>query len=95
MSEAYGQGGRIEALQSAIDALGSLVAETAAHEIGHALGLANPEDPDGSFHNATDGAGCLMDDGDSRPPGERMGLAGFAETRLCDEERAYLEQILP
>jgi len=95
VNEAYGQGGRIDALQSAIDALGSLVAETAAHEIGHALGLANPEDPDGSFHNATDGAGCLMDDGDSRPPGERMGLEGFARTRLCDEERAYLEQILP
>lgn len=95
VDEAYGDRGRIDDLDAAVDALGALIAETAAHELGHALGLANPEDPDGSFHNATDGAGCLMDDGDSRAPGERMGLRGFPQTHLCADERAYLESILP
>ena len=77
----------------AVRALSYLIAETAAHEVGHSLGLANPGGPAGAFHNPFDTPGCLMDAGADRPFGERAGLDGFAATRLFEEAAAYLERI--
>src|SRR5690606_5757868 len=53
----------------AVWVLGSVVGTTTSHEVGHALGLA---DPHGSrFHNLGDGPDRLMDQGGNRPFEER------------------------
>lgn len=88
-----GEVARNAVVADAVRALSYLIAETAAHEVGHSLGLANPDGPAGAFHNPFDTPGCLMDAGADRPFGERAGLEGFAGTRLCEESAAYLERI--
>ncbi len=49
LAEVQGTGGaaRVATVQRAIDALANIVGETAAHELGHSLGLANPYGPEG------------------------------------------------
>ena len=86
---------RVTQVVRARDAFANLVGETAAHELGHSLGLAEPYGSDTQFHNTGDTDGCLMDHGADRPFGERAGLEGFTETRLCGDAPAYLEEILP
>jgi len=86
---------RVAAIETAIHALSSLIADTAAHEFGHTLGLANPGLPDGPVHSLVDGEGCLMDAGDDRPFDERARLGGNPGARICDEDLAYLLHILP
>ncbi|MBX3184995.1 MAG: hypothetical protein KF915_20400 [Polyangiaceae bacterium] len=77
----------------AVHALGSLIGDTLAHELGHALGLAQPEGA--AFHHATDAPGRLMDSGDHRPFRERARLAGAAPVMFCTDSYAYLQRILP
>lgn len=85
---------RLDAIDRAIRALSSIVGETTSHELGHSLGLAQPYGPRTAFHNDADGDGCLMDRGGDRPLGERAEEPGFAATRFCYDEPAYLAEIL-
>jgi hypothetical protein len=84
---------RRRAAACAIWVLGSLIGTTTTHEIGHSLGLANP-DSDG-FHNFGDEPERLMDAGGNRPFKERAELDGEGPARFCDEEYDYLRRILP
>ena len=83
------------AVGRAIRALSSLIGETAAHELGHSLGLADPYGNKSTFHNPMPGEGCLMDSGVARPLGERMAEPGYAQTRFCGDAPGYLSDILP
>jgi len=76
----------------AIWVLGNLIGTTASHEIGHSIGLANP---DGSgFHNSGDEPNRLMDAGGDRPFAERAELFGKGPARLCDDEYHYLRDLM-
>jgi len=94
LEEVRGEGGRVGVVQRAVHALASIIGETAAHELGHSLGLADPYGPPTTFHNGSDDPGCLMDSGGARPFGERADEAGFAPTQLCHEAPRYLDAIL-
>lgn len=85
---------RAEAVRRAIDALSSIIGETAAHEIGHSLGMAQPFGSPTVYHNDFDGEGCLMDSGGDRALGERMALPGFTATHFCYDHPDYLSEIL-
>ncbi len=78
----------------AVWTLGSLIGSTASHELGHALGLANPTLPM-SFHNIGNGERRLMDDGGARPFEERAELLGQGPAMFCDSAYEYLRRILP
>ncbi len=80
-------------IECAVFVLGNLIGGTLSHEIGHSLGLANPY-MDG-FHNAGDAPARLMDAGGDRPFTERSELQGTAPGVFCDDEYAYLRQVLP
>jgi hypothetical protein len=86
-------GDRKQKIECAIYVLGNLIGGTLSHEIGHSLGLANPY-LDG-FHNAGDAPARLMDAGGDRPFPERAELLGTEPGVFCDDEYAYLRQILP
>jgi hypothetical protein len=96
LAEARGEGepARVEQVRAAIHALSSIVGETAAHEIGHSIGMAQPFGSATAFHNDSDAPGCLMDRGGHRPLAERAAQPGAAETRFCYDEPEYLGQIL-
>ncbi|GAB4196230.1 MAG: hypothetical protein OHK0013_03270 [Sandaracinaceae bacterium] len=85
---------RLAEIRRAIAALSSIIGETTAHELGHSLGMAQPYGPVTAFHRDEDGDGCLMDRGGDRPLGERAAQPGFARTIFCDDEPAYLREIL-
>lgn len=89
-----GDAARVAAVRRALDALAAMIGETAAHELGHSFGLADPFGSPTTYHNATDTPGCLMDSGGSRPLGERTAQPGFAPTHLCHDEPAYMDAIL-
>jgi hypothetical protein len=95
-AEIMGEGAaaRVASVDRALRALAAMVGETAAHELGHSLGLAQPYGSRTAFHSPFDSEGCLMDSGGSRPIGERTAQPGFAETRLCHDEPDYLDEIL-
>ncbi|MEM9191062.1 MAG: hypothetical protein AAGF12_17895, partial [Myxococcota bacterium] len=96
LAEVMGSGDatRVAQVDRAIRALASMIGETASHEVGHSLGLARPDGGANTFHNASNGEGCLMDSGGRRPLGERMAQPGFPETRFCEDHPEYLEEIL-
>ncbi len=77
----------------AVRAFGSLVGTTVAHELGHALGLADPEGA--AFHNLFDAPGRIMDAGVHRGFAERAELEGEGPARFCLEHFSYLQSILP
>jgi hypothetical protein len=84
---------RATAIACAVWAMGSLIGTTIAHEVGHSLGLANPYGE--GFHDAGDEPDRLMDGGGARPFAERAELGGQGPGRFCDDEYAYLREILP
>lgn len=86
---------RLGEIETAIHVISSLVADTAAHELAHTLGLANPGLPDGPAHRLADGPGCLMDAGEDRPFVERARVEGNPGAGFCDDELDYLLHILP
>lgn len=86
-------GDRKSQIECAIFVLGNLIGGTLAHEIGHSLGLANPYAE--GFHNAGDAPNRLMDGGGDRSFLERAELEGQGPGVFCDDEYAYLRQILP
>ncbi|MEM9861298.1 MAG: hypothetical protein AAF938_06765 [Myxococcota bacterium] len=96
LAEVRGEGdaARTAAVALALESFASLAGETAAHELGHALGLTEPFGDPLIVHNPGDGDGCMMDSGPNRPLGERAGLNGFSETRFCRDSELYLRAIL-
>lgn len=86
-------GDRQDRIACAIWVLGSMVGTTLSHEIGHSLGLANPEGE--GFHNTGNRENRLMDSGHHRPFVERAELDGRGPARFCEEAYLYLRQILP
>ncbi len=96
LAEVQGEGdaARVAAVRRAVGALAAIIGETASHELGHSLGLAQPYGPPTVYHNDFDGEGCLMDSGGDRPLGERMGEDGFTPTHFCYDHPDYLTEIL-
>jgi hypothetical protein len=84
---------RTTQIACAVFVLGNLVGTTMTHEVGHSLGLANPYGE--GFHDPGDGPARLMDAGGDRPFSERAELDGEGPALFCDEEFAYLRDILP
>ncbi|MEM9488263.1 MAG: hypothetical protein AAGC55_03905, partial [Myxococcota bacterium] len=84
---------RQEQIACAVWVLGSLIATTVSHQLGHSLGLANPGGVE--VHNPGDLDNRLMDASDKRPFVERAELDGFGPAVFCDAEYEYLRTILP
>ena len=78
----------------AVQVLGNLLGTTLSHELGHSLGLANPDIPNGGFHDMGDEPNRLMDNGGQRPFEERAELEGQGPAVFCDAEYVYLREIL-
>ena len=87
-------GARLEKVRCAAEAVAALIATTAAHELGHALGLAFAGGSKTVFHNTGQRANRLMDAGSDRPFAERALLHG-SQAMLCQDNYAYLRGILP
>jgi hypothetical protein len=83
---------RADQIECAVFVLGSLIGTTVSHELGHSLGLANPEGTDP--HLVGDRPGRLMESGGARPFAERAEL-GVEPGRFCADEYDYLRKILP
>ena len=88
-------GERLEQIETAIHFITSVIADTAAHEVAHSLGLAQPYGDAEALHNPTPGEGCLMDEADERPLEERARLDGNPGAHFCGENLTYLLEILP
>lgn len=88
-------GVRLAEIEAGIWFLSNMIADTAAHEFGHSLGLANPYEPSGRYHNRPPASGCLMDAGGDRPIEERALLDGNPGARFCQAALWYLLDILP
>ncbi len=73
--------------------LPNLISSTISHEVGHSLGLANPQG--GGFHHDSDAPNRLMDPGSFRPFDERAELRSAGPGQFCDQAYEYLRQILP
>ncbi|MFO0654042.1 MAG: hypothetical protein U0787_03080 [Polyangia bacterium] len=75
--------------------LGSLIGTTMTHELGHSLGLANPDNRNGSYHNNGSLRGRIMNPGSLRSFRERAELSPSGPAVFCDTDYAYLRKILP
>jgi hypothetical protein len=89
-----GEVNRLSQVERATNVLSALIGESAAHEIGHSLGLSQPYGSIDAFHTASPGPGCLMDTGAERPFGERAAEPNYEHTQFCEDEAEYLESIL-
>ncbi|HKA91094.1 MAG TPA: hypothetical protein VKE22_25705 [Haliangiales bacterium] len=87
-------GDRRQAVACAVWVLGSMIGTTMTHEIGHSLGLAQPDAPD-LYHNPGDQPNRLMDAGGARTLRERAELGGEGPSVFCDGDYAYLRRMLP
>jgi hypothetical protein len=88
----YPDGPRSAAIAQAILTLGSLIGNTATHEVGHSLGL--PVFPGcGEYHTAP-GQRQIMDCGADRPFSERAELDASPAT-FNPEDFEYLQRVLP
>jgi hypothetical protein len=84
---------RASTIACGVFVLGNLVGTTLTHEVGHSLGLA---DPNGDlFHDPGDAPNRLMDAGDARPFEERAELVGQGPGAFCGDEYLYLRAVLP
>lgn len=79
----------------AIFVLGNLIGTTMTHELGHSLGLANPNRAMGSYHNNGTIPGRIMNPGGLRSFGERSELSPAGAAVFCDTDYEYLRKILP
>jgi hypothetical protein len=86
---------RVAQIEEAIRVFANIVADTAAHEFAHSLGLAQPYGSADEYHATFPLEGCLMDQGQDRPLAERALLDGNPGAQFCGEDRAYLLEILP
>jgi hypothetical protein len=85
---------RAAAIAEAVRVLGNVVGDTAAHEFGHSLGLANPYGAADRVHRDPPSDACLMDAGAHRPFAERA-ERGSPGAGFCGDEIPYLREILP
>ena len=78
--------------------VGSVIANTVSHELGHSLGLTYfPEDdiePSSRFHNQVTGR-YIMDPGSERPFNERAEINGEGPARFNERNYEYLRRYLP
>ncbi len=92
------EGPRSDAIERAIQMVGSVIGNTVTHEVGHSLGMTYVEGdfdrPQDVFHNQIPGA-YIMDPGAERPFAERAELPGTERARFSPLNRSYLERILP
>ena len=92
-------GDRAGEIEKAIEVFGTVVANTVSHEIGHAMGMAFFEDdwenPDLNIFHNTDPGGYIMDAGSDRSFEQRAEIDGEGPMQFNEQNRAYLEEILP
>lgn len=92
------EGPRTSAIRAAVDAIGHVVGNTAAHEFGHSMGMTFVQQdttrPTDIFHNQISGP-YLMDGGSERPFAERAELPGTQPAGFNERNRAYLDRIIP
>lgn len=86
---------RVGQVACAIFVLGNIIGHTAAHELGHSFGLAEPYGAPTTYHNPGDVPNRLMEGGSGRPFAERAELAGQGPAVFCDDEYAYLQLLMP
>lgn len=86
---------RARVIACAVLVLGNLIGTTMTHELGHSLGLANPTNKSGSYHNNGSLPGRIMNPGGLRSFRERAELVGSGPAVFCDSDFAYLQRILP
>jgi hypothetical protein len=91
-------GPRSDQIGEAIRMVGSVIGNTASHELGHSLGLTYfPEDdvePTNRFHNQITGP-YMMDPGSERPFDERAEINGQGPARFNERNYDYLRRYLP
>ncbi len=86
---------RLVDIELALHVISSLIADTAAHEFGHSLKLAQPYGSPMEYHNTIPRPGCLMDSGQDRPLQERGLIFGNTGSGFCGENLWYLQELLP
>jgi hypothetical protein len=86
---------RLERVACAIRVMGNLIGHTAAHELGHTFGLAEPYGASTVFHNLGNLPNRLMEAGSDRPFEERAEIMGQGPAVFCKDEFLYLQRILP
>ncbi|MCK5795544.1 MAG: hypothetical protein KAI47_00055 [Deltaproteobacteria bacterium] len=86
---------RIDKIACAIVVLGNIIGHTAAHELGHSFGLAEPFGAPTAYHNPGDVPNRLMEGGSGRPFAERAELQGEGPAVFCDDEYDYLRSLMP
>lgn len=94
-SDEFPGGERDAEIGLAIHALGGLIGNTVAHEVGHSLGLSLPDGDPYEFHNLIDTPNAMMDRGRDRTFEERAEVDGQGPARFNDSNRRYLETVLP
>ncbi len=93
-----GSSDRTRAIEGAIRLVGTIVGNTATHEIGHSLGLPYVEGEKADsirYHNLGGDKEYIMDSGSDRPFEERAELEGRGPAKFSPENQAYLQRILP
>ena len=93
-----GSSDRTRAIEGAIRLVGTIVGNTATHEIGHSLGLPYVEGEKADsirYHNLGGDKEYIMDAGSDRPFEERAELEGRGPAKFSPENQAYLQRILP
>ncbi len=73
--------------------LANMIGSTMTHEVGHSLGLANPNG--GDLHDVGNLPNRLMEQGGNRPFLERAELQGQGPGVFCADAYIYLRKILP
>jgi len=92
-ADEYPGGSRVDKIDLAVHALGSMIGNTVSHEFGHTLGLAcGPAD---FFHNQPPAPNQIMDGGSDRPFEERAEIDGQGPAVWALDDAEYLQQILP
>lgn len=95
---ASGESERTRAIEVAIHMVGSIVGNTATHEVGHSFGLPFVEGERADevrYHNRDEEMPYIMDSGQARPFLERAELDGVPRAIFSPTNDAYLQRILP
>lgn len=90
----YPSGSRSDEIAKAIRVLGNLVGNTAVHEVGHALGLANTGVPDQVHHQGLK-PNLIMNRGVDRSFELRAEIDGKGPGIWGKRDSRYLERVLP
>jgi hypothetical protein len=92
------EGPRTDAIERAVQMVGSVIGNTVTHEVGHSLGMTFVEGdftrPQDVFHNPIAGP-FIMDAGADRPFKERAELSGGERPTFNPQNKSYLDRVLP